>query len=306
MASAPDYTPPASATIDARQNAAEALRLLVAQRRLYSRAKRWQSSRWIGLVIISLAAPLVTIVWDEAAVWIGACAGLWLFLGRTFFAWRESVIMTKAAIVQEDFDFYVFDMPRSIERADRPSFEDIALISGDESSLLSTARREKLLDWYPVSAANPAALTVAIAQRANAEYSHRLLRRTVAIWLILTVIWGILLVVVSAAIGLPLATFILGVGLPVLPAALDLSEYLHNISKAASDRRDLANTIEQKIRITEPIEGFELLVWQERLFDLRRTTPQIPDWLYRITREQNERAMKAAADQLSDRKNPDT
>lgn len=306
MASAPDYTPPASATIDARQNTAEALRLLVAQRRLYSRAKRWQSSRWIGLVIISLAAPLVTIVWDEAAVWTGACAGLWLFLGRTFFAWRESVIMTKAAIVQEDFDFYVFDMPRSIERADRPSFEDIALISGDDSSLLSAARREKLLHWYSVSAANPAALTVAIAQRANAEYSHRLLRRTVAIWLILTVTWGILLVVVSAAIGLPLATFILGVGLPVLPAALDLSEYLHNISKAASDRRDLANTIEQKIGISEPIEGFELLVWQERLFDLRRTTPQIPDWLYRITREQNERAMKAAADQLSDRKDPDT
>lgn len=295
----PNYSPPTSAVINARQNDDDALRLLIAQRRLYSRAKRWQSTRWIGLLVISLAAPVVTIVWDQAAVWVGAGAGLWLFLGRTFFAWRELSTMTRAAIVQEDFDLYVFAMPRSIERADRPSLEDIARISGGNPNLRATASRENLLDWYPVTDDIPGRRTVAIAQRANAEYSHRLLRTTVTIWLILTVAWVVVLIVISASIGLPLSTFILGVALPVLPAALDVSEYLHNVSTAAGDRRDLARTIEQKIGIAEPIEGFELLVWQERLFDLRRTTPQIPDWLYRLTRKKNEHDMKMAADQLS-------
>jgi hypothetical protein len=295
----PEYSPPTSEAIKVRQNEDDALRLLIAQRRFYSRAKRWQSTRWVGLLVISLAAPVVTIIWDQAAVWVGACAGLWLFLGRTFFSWRELATMTKGAIVQEDFDLHIFDMPRSIERADRPSLEDIARISGDNSTLQITASREKLLDWYPVTGGNPGTLTVAIAQRANAEYSHRLLRTTVAICLVLTVAWAVILVVISASIGLPLSTFILGVALPVLPAALDVSDYLHNNTKAASDRRDLARMIEQKIRTSEQIEGFELLVWQDRLFDLRRTTPQIPDWLYRITREKNERDMKTAADQLS-------
>src|SRR5665647_318976 len=150
----PDYSPPTSAVINARQNEDDALRPLIAQRRLYSRAKRWQSARWLGLLVISLAAPVVTIIWDQAAVWVGAAAGLWLFLGRTFFAWRELATMTKAAIVQEDFDLYVFAMPRSIERADRPSLEDIARVSGENSTLRATASRENLLDWYPVTDEN--------------------------------------------------------------------------------------------------------------------------------------------------------
>jgi hypothetical protein len=50
-----------------------------------------------------------------------------------------------------------------------------------------------------------------------------------------------------------------------------------------------------------PVEGKDLLVWEERLFDLRRTAPEIPAVLYKLRRKFNERAMHSAANQLSRR-----
>lgn len=291
--------PPSSGVIAARQNDDDALRLLIAQRRLHSRAKRWQSARWVGLLIIGLAAPVATVVWPKAAVAVGAIAGVWIFLGRTLFSSREAGLMQQAAITQEDFDRYVFGMPRFLERTDGPSLEDVARLAGETSGLHAVAVREQLLDWYPVVAEAPGARTVAVAQRANAEYSHRLLRSTVTTWVVATACWVVALVVLSLLTGMPLATFLLGVALPVLPAALDATDYLRSMSRATADRADVARTIEQRIRSGVPIEGEELLVWQERMFDLRRVTPQVPDWLYRLNRNANEREMETAASQLA-------
>jgi hypothetical protein len=50
------------------------------------------------------------------------------------------------------------------------------------------------------------------------------------------------------------------------------------------------------------MEGQDLLVWQERLFDLRRSAPVIPDFLYKLRRKANERAMHSAANQLNRRR----
>jgi hypothetical protein len=62
MSTAPDYSPPDSAEIHSRQNDTNALRLLIAQRRLYRRAKRWLGIRWLGMVVIGVGAPVVSIV----------------------------------------------------------------------------------------------------------------------------------------------------------------------------------------------------------------------------------------------------
>jgi hypothetical protein len=56
-----DYTPPTTAQIAAAQNNVTALRLLLAQRRLYSQAKWWSFLRWIGFSIIGVVAPVITV-----------------------------------------------------------------------------------------------------------------------------------------------------------------------------------------------------------------------------------------------------
>jgi hypothetical protein len=66
-----DYAPPAAAAIKARQDDPDALRYLIAQRRIHSKAKFWQGVSWIGLLLIGLAAPVVSVIWSDLALLMG-------------------------------------------------------------------------------------------------------------------------------------------------------------------------------------------------------------------------------------------
>ncbi|MGP3536014.1 S-4TM family putative pore-forming effector [Microbacterium sp. RD1] len=293
-----DYTPPSSASIATRQNDDEALRLLLAQRRLYTRAKRWQAARWIGLLILGVAAPFISILIPGSAVAVGAITGIWLFVGRTFLTAAEVRTMTKAAAVQEEVDLYIFQMPETIERASRPTVEEIELLVRDKQGLHAAASHERLVHWYDIDPSHPGSETIAIAQRANASYTDRLIRTAVTVWAIVTVVWLAVLLTWSALSGLAFGLILLGVLFPVLPAVMDVADYLRSTWRAAQDRADLARTIESRLEDGEPIMGQELISWQTQLYDLRRTTPQVPDWLYKITRNRNEAAMHAASKRL--------
>jgi len=294
-----DYRPPTAASMLETQNQPRSLQLLLAQRRMYSLAKLWQTIRWWGVMLIGVSAPVLAVFLPASATIVGAVAGLWLFVGRSLLAWAENAQMSRAAAVQEAFDQAVFAMPRSISRSALPSPEDIVRVAGTGARLTMAARQEKLLDWYPIDPANSGIRAVAIAQRANAAYSDRLLRATVTMWIVVAGAWSLIVVVASLIVHMDLATFLLGVFLPVLPAALDAFEYMRNIARAARDRADLARSIASRLAPGETVEPYELLVWQERLYDLRRTAPQVPNWLYRMLRNRNEQAMHAVADQLS-------
>ncbi|MEV0842725.1 S-4TM family putative pore-forming effector [Actinocatenispora sera] len=292
------YMPPSSAEILARQDEDEALRLLIAQRRLYSRSKRWMGMRWVGMIVIGLAAPTVSVIWPRLAVVSGAVAGIWLFLGQSPFKLAQSATTNKAAAVQEQFDSYVFGMPAAV-RSTAPSMEEIADIVGPTSEIRKSAQADQLLKWYPVDRANTGAVTVAIAQRANAAYSDRLIRTTALVWTVATTFWVLVLIIASLLAQLSLLIFLVGVFLPTLPTCLDVAQYTLGVWRSANERKELARTIEE--RLTAPggvVEPNDLLVWQERMYELRRSTPQVPDFIYRIKRKVNESSMRVAASQL--------
>jgi hypothetical protein len=302
MSTSTDYAPPATAIIKERQNHPDALRLLIAQRRFYRKAKRWLGLRWVGMVIIAIAAPLLAIAWPASAIVTGAIAGLWLFIGRTLLLWAQGSMTARAASVQEQFDFYVFQMPDSANRSTMPTLEEISDVAGPDDQIPAMAAKEKLTDWYPIDTKNTGAVAVAIAQRANASYTDRLLRTTAIAWAMATAGWTLALIVLSVVLGMSLSTFLLGVMLPVLPAFLDVVHYVNGVWRSAADRRALAQGIEKRLGSDDgPVEGQDLLVWQERLFDLRRSATEIPDFLYKLRRKVNERAMHSAANQLGRR-----
>lgn len=219
-------------------------------------------------------------------------------MGRTFLTAAEVRTMTKAAAIQEELDLYIFQMPETIERTSRPNIEEIELLVRDKQSLRSVATRERLIDWYDVDPTHPGAETIAIAQRANASYTDRLIRTAVTVWAIVTMLWLAILLTWSALSGLTFGLILLGVLFPVLPAVLDVADYLRSTWRAAQDRADLARTIESRLEEDNPIIGQELISWQTQLYDLRRTTPQVPNWLYKITRKRNEAVMHAASNRL--------
>lgn len=302
MTTSQEYDPPTSADIKARQNETEALRLLVAQRRLYSKAKRWLGVRWIGMILIGIGAPVVAVLWPSVAVAAAAVAGVWLFLGRTVLLFRQRGIAEQAAAVQEQFDAYVFGMPELARRSTLPKLEDIAALAGPDAELPKVAQQEKLLDWYPVDESGDGTTAVAIAQRANASYSDSLLKTTATTWSVLVGLWIAVLVVASLVAGISLADFLLGVAFPVLPSFLDVVEYVTSVRRSAIAKADLANLIES--RLSDPHESIkpeELLMWQTQIFDLRRSAPEVPDIVYKLRRKRNEQAMESAARQLSER-----
>ena len=301
MGSTQDYKPPTSSTIKTRQNENDALRLLIAQRRIYRHAKRWLGVRWFGMVLIGIAAPIVAVLWSSVAVAVGAIAGAWIFAGRTFLSVVQSKITAQAASVQEQFDFYVFGMPDTTARSTLPSRERIAAVAGSDITIRDTARSDRLLDWYDVDPANEGAVTVAISQRANASYAHGLLRSTAIVWAAATGVWCTLLIVVAVISDVTLETFLLGMFLPVLPAFLDVAQYVFGVWRSASDRADLARAIEARLVPGATPDPQELLVWQEQLFDLRRGAPEVPDIIYKLRWKTNERAMRSVADQLGRR-----
>jgi hypothetical protein len=295
---ADDYSPPSSTAIARRQNEVDNLRYLVAQRRLYSKAKLAVSWRWAGMLIIAIVAPLVALQWPHLAVAAGAVAGTWIFLGRTTLQHYKQKFAEQAACIQELFDFAVFDMPAGVRRSATPTAEEIFHLTGDDTEVQQRARHEKLRDWYPVQPSAPGVVSIAICQRANASYADKLLRTTSRVWLSAAIVWALALIILGVMREMSLGFFLLAIVLPLLPTFLDLFEYWRGIRSAANDRRDLAATIEGELQ-RKSINPQDLLVWQERLFDLRRSTPEVPDFLYWWMRNKNEAAMHNAAQAIA-------
>jgi hypothetical protein len=283
------------------QNEVRALRLLLAQRKLYNRAKRWSFLRWIGFSVIGVAAPILTVVVPAAAVVVGAVAGVWIFLSRSWFSSVEQGLAAKAADIQEKFDQLVFAMPIQVTRVPSASMEEIVRLTGDDQAVLLDADKQQLKDWYPFNDRVDSAASIAIAQRANAAYSERLLSDNATVWLATTLAWSGAAIISSLIVGLTLPQFLLGVVLPLLPALLDVWEQFRSTKRAGEVRRTMADDIEKAIRGQDDRElaSEDLLLWQDRTYDLRRRSPQVPNLVYKRARDRNERAMRTAAAELA-------
>lgn len=284
------------------QNDLQALRLLLAQRRLYTRAKWWSFLRWIGFSIIGVAAPILTAVVPGAAVVVGAIAGVWIFLSRSWFSSVEQNLAAKAAEIQERFDQWVFSMPELATRAPAASMEEIVQLVGTDESATSDAEKEHLKDWYPFDARVDGARSIAIAQRANAAYSERLLNANANVWLTITLAWSAVAAIVGIIVGLTFEQFLLGVALPLLPALLDVWDQFRLTKRAGEVRRAMADGIEKAIRGTggRQLTPEDLLLWQEQTYELRRASPQVPNLVYKRARGHNEHAMNTAAAELAE------
>lgn len=293
------YAPPSTATMRRTQDTKAALRLLLAQRRRYSAAKRWLNLKWTGMVLIALGAPVVSLIWPDLAVVAGATAGIWIFAGRTIFDHVHQIGTSAAASIQERFDQLVFGMPVSVSRSTLPLEEQIADLVGAPAEFEAAIMKQKLRAWYRLEDPD-SARAVAIAQRSNLAYSKSLLDATAKVWVGLTLGWVALLIVISRTQSLSTDEILVGVLFPVLPAGLDVFEYIVGMRKESREREDLARTIEDRLRSNgRPLTPDQLLVWQDSLFRLRSAPAHVPDRIYSWTRNKREQEMHDAARQLS-------
>ena len=216
------YEPPDAGAIADAQNKDSNLKLLLAQRRLYSRAKIWTTVRGVGVGLIAVGAPLLAAFCEPATVWAAALAAGWYVLNRVAFQRLERLDARRGATVQELFDVAVFGMPTIAVREPRLLPEDVARAGVPGSLQRSRARAdEKLRNWYPIRTDVPGRVAIAIAQRGNLAYTRRLLQRHATLWLWLLCGWALAAIAIALCFEFSLATFLLAVALPVMPPLVD-------------------------------------------------------------------------------------
>lgn len=297
------YEPPDADAIAGAQNEESNLKLLLAQRRLYSRAKTWTTVRGVGVGVIAVAAPLIAAFWEPLAVWAAAVAAGWYILNRVVFRRLERRDATRGASAQELFDTAVFGMPTIAVREPRLLPEDVARVVGRGYPRRRQAFvDEKLRNWYPIRTNVPGRVAIAIAQRGNLTYTRRLLQRHAKLWLWLLCGWAVTVIVIALCFEFSLAMFLLAVALPVMPPLVDAWEEYSQIRVAGREREALANEIEDAIKAdtASPIPPQQLLTWQGQLFALRRDSPLVPDWLYWLLRDRAEAEMSEAAETIDE------
>lgn len=290
---------------------------LAAQRQLYSKAKSCRA------VQIFLSVPCV-MVWSGFVLWTPALrvyAALWgiavtlldvLVINRI-----DRSLKKEAAKIQELFDCDVLDMRWHESKVGRKPDEE-AISEAVEKFKRANPEYSTLRNWYPVAVGKlPFEFGRIVCQRTNCWWDAKL-RRRYANWtfVAVAVVSGLVLVA-SLLRGLTLEAFVLAGLVPLLPALILGVRHYDEQNEAAASADQLKEHAEKMWcdALAGQISGNEFEIrareLQDEIFDHRRTSPLIFNWVYRrlrrIQEEQMNKGTEALVDEarrVLDRKNP--
>lgn len=270
------------------QNFEVNLRRQLAARRVYLRGKRIYFGGASFAVLLALASPVVVFLQPDWAAALGAIAGAWLFTSRLVLEpWRER-LQLEGATAQEMFDCAVLGLDWNRSLARRLSEEQVNRLSG------TPLKVDQVINWYPSVGVTAWPASVLTCQRANAVWARRQHQAfgNVLVWF--AVAWAIFGIIMAVGIGSSLATYLVAIAMPSLPALLDALDMSRGHWRAADARQLLEDTIDS--HMTEggaPRNALREI--QDQLFVLRREAPLVPEWYYKIIKPGFETDMRYAA-----------
>ncbi|MET7990288.1 S-4TM family putative pore-forming effector [Amycolatopsis sp. NPDC005232] len=300
MEDGPADSPRSSATpcgksIFDRQNTSRALRLLSAQRRLYSDAKAIHSLRMLVVFCGAGLSILATFVFKDARVAIGLTAAVLLLIIGILGANWEKRRSQDAAAVQEEFDTQVFILPWNEMAADHPS-----------PTLIAAAERrysgESLKDWYPDTSAVARPLDVLICQRSNVGWGASLH----SLWATILSFALTLIIASATALGIflnmPIAEALATIFAPLIGPARELIDMIRgNIENSRSNSTlegKILNAWRRGLENPESVTETDCRRIQDRILSSRQLNLSVPNWLHNKRRESLEYSMQSSAKQL--------
>lgn len=290
--------------IPQEQNNQNRLELLAAQRQLYSDAKRLQM---IGIIV---SIPTV-IMWSVVVAIFPMCAvyaAFWSIMATLIdillLSKLQKSFQEKAAKIQQMFDCDVLQFDwANLSCGNRVEQETI--IDAYNRYKLKNPDIKKLQNWYPVIVEQlPIYQARIVCQRANVWWDAKL-RRRYSKWIIFILLaLTVIVLTIGLVGGLTLEKFVLAVLAPLTPAFFfGLRQYNeHNEAAAKLDKlRENAEALVQQLisRRYTPLdierESYSL---QAQIYDNRRLSPLILDWLYSRLRNKDEEMMNKGAEFL--------
>lgn len=282
---------------------------LAAQRRLYSDAKRVQAIQII-LVIPAVVIWAVLVAWYPGLRVYAASWGIGLaLLDVLVFARVQSNLKERAAKIQELFDCEVLRLEWSILKAGRRPDAETILEASSRYGNLNTSDTT-LRDWYPREVGKlPIHLARIICQRINCWWDARLRQRYAMGVLVVGILLVICVLLVGLIGGLTLEKFVLAVLAPLLPAVvLGIRQFDENLErmKVADRLKQYSEDLwEEALRGGETPEELTAKSrnLQDAIYDNRRISPLIFDWIYqRLKTRQEEQANKGAESLVTEAK----
>lgn len=290
--------------IVSRQNQPDSIRLLAAQRKLYSRVKRFAGWQTLLAVLTPLASAVAVTVEPKLDVWAAFVGIIVALLDTIWLDPRQSALRGLGAKVQEKFDCTVLQLEWNTALAGKPpSPEEIHAAAKN----YRTSRGAPLENWYPTSLSSiPLYQARVICQRTNCWWDSEL-RRRYGTWVVSTVVVLVLIVFTLGLVkGMSLQSFVLAVLAPLLPA----------VQWAARERTRQIETAKESDRLREYSES----VWedivrgkslereivrcsrelQDGILVRRREGAAIFDWVYRCLRRKQEEQMNVGAQAMLD------
>jgi SMODS-associating 4TM effector domain len=291
-------------TIPSAQLESVQLARLAAQKYLYSKAKRMQGWELV------LSVPCV-IVWSFAVLAVPGLRvyeALWgivvtIISSVVLDRWQDT-LKERAAKIQEQFDCDVLQIEwPDLKAGARPDAELVA----DQAARYRRSDPEctVLRDWYaPVVGSLPIHLARLVCQRSSCWWDANL-RRRYAVWVLVTLgIFSALVITLGLLKGATLGDFVLAGIMPLMPAiTLAIRQfYEHNDAAARADKlKACAEKLwDEALRQTLSPEGITMRSrqLQDGIFEHRRHSPLIFDWIYNRLRNHDEDLMNKGAEAL--------
>lgn len=291
--------------IAAMQNSEKQLQRLAAQRQLYSTAKRIFGAQLVlgGPVavicaILALALPVVEGYVASWGVAITLCDLFWLD------PWQKR-LKDQAARIQEAFDCDVLNLSwNSIKVGAKP---DIELVKEQADKYFKNTKNPlPLSNWYPVVVGSlPMELARIVCQRSNCWWDSKQ-RKHYAILIVVTlaVICSVILGVGFIG-GLTLERFFLVIVAPLLPAiVIGIRQYSDQMEAAERLDKLKEHADELWAAACQSHPASDLAIksrfLQDEIFENRRKSPFVFDWIFRRVRNSYEDQMNYSAEQLVD------
>jgi len=281
---------PAMTDIAAAQDGENNLRRQAAARAFYARAKLFQAVGTAFSLVLALLAPIVLLLAPDAGATLGAVAGIWLFVTRLALQPLRERLRLAGVAAQEAFDCDVLGLDWNASLTKKVADEEIRGQTR-RTDLTSFAR------WYPTGQDMPWPTSVLTCQRSNAVWARRQHGAYGWVLVIAAISWGVIGVGIALAHGATLATYLVAIALPSLPALLDFSELARDHFDATSARLRLEEVIDAQLAAPSSIRSAELRENQDQLFALRRDAPLVPEWFYHTVAGRFDDEMRFAAAQ---------
>lgn len=291
-------------TIPQAQNEPQQLGRLAAQRCIYTRAKRVVVAQLVVTMISPLVAAGLVAAWIELKGWVVFVGVLIAVVDALFLDRWQKHLKQHAARIQELFDTEVLDLPwHDVKVGQQPDVEDV--IAACRPLKKKDPSYKAFRDWYPPAVgALPFHLARIVCQRANCRWDAMLRKRYRA-----AVLTGLVLLIISVVFigfvgGMTIDKVFVAMAAPLLPSILwtiretrSQSETADALDKLKGHLQTLWDGAHQG-RISPSKVLTQSRDIQDEIYDRRRLTPLIFDWIYNLLRARQEEEMTMSADQM--------